>query len=268
MVAGVGTYRLLVPHPIPVAAAQVVASPAALARGEHLAYLCVGCHSANHQLPLAGGANFFASGGPPFGAIYPPNLTPSALKNWSDGQIIRAIREGVDNNGRALVIMPSQHLHAMSDEDVRSLVAYLRAQPAVPSTFPETQLNLLGAIAVGAGMFPTSVQPAITTVVTAPPIGPTPEYGRYAVTFSGCTECHGANLTGGNPAGFAPVGPNLRQIVGTWQQADFLRFFRTGVDPNGRRVDPEEMPWTEFGAAFTDPELTAIYAYIRSLPPT
>lgn len=41
---------------------------------------------------------------------------------------------------------------------------------------------------------------------------------------------------------------------------------RTGTDPSGHRLDPEQMPWEGFSAAFGDDELRAIYAYIRSLP--
>jgi hypothetical protein len=35
--------------------------------------------------------------------------------------------------------------------------------------------------------------------------------------------------------GFASLGA----IVPQWSEADFLKFFRTGVDPNGRAIDPD-----------------------------
>ena len=54
-------------------------------------------------------------------------------------------------------------------------------------------------------------------------------------------------------------------LVPTWQEAGFVSFFRTGVDPYGRNIDPQIMPWQDIGKAYTDDELRAIYAYLRSL---
>jgi hypothetical protein len=52
--------------------------------------------------------------------------------------------------------------------------------------------------------------------------------------------------------------------VPTWQEAAFVSFFRTGVDPYGRSIDPQNMPWQDIGKAYNDDELRAIYAYIRT----
>jgi hypothetical protein len=99
--------------------------------------------------------------------LYPPNLTPAGeIKNWSDGELIRAIREGVHQSGRPLLIMPSDEFHNLSDADVRSVVAYLRSQRAVKhdanTDTPSNGVNLFGALYVGAGIFDMSVQPPIT----------------------------------------------------------------------------------------------------------
>ena len=82
-------------------------------------------------------------------------MTPGGpLKDWSDGEIVRAIREGLDRDGRPLLIMPSDAFHHLSDDDVQNLVAYLRSQPAVQHATPARDMNLLGLILVGAGLFP------------------------------------------------------------------------------------------------------------------
>jgi hypothetical protein len=48
---------------------------------------------------------------------------PTLRLAWADGEIIRAIREGVAKDGRALFpMMPYQQLESMSDEDARSIV--------------------------------------------------------------------------------------------------------------------------------------------------
>jgi cytochrome c553 len=265
-VAGValfGFYRLNVPPARPLPSLQVDPSPEQLARGERLAYLCVGCHSSSGRLPLDGGTENFAEA---LGTIYASNLTPGgSLKGWSDGEISRAIREGVDQRGRVLLIMPSESFRHLSDADVQALVAYLRTQPAVDRQTPATQPNLLGAMLVGAGLF--RAQPPITAPVVAPPAGSSPEYGQYLVTISGCARCHGDTLQGGNPDGFAPAGPNLLAIVSQWNADEFVETMQTGVDPFGNSINPETMRWQDYSAAFTAEELEAMYGSIRSLTP-
>jgi len=258
----VGFYRLYWPQGSPPPAIEAASTQDRIARGERLAYLCARCHSTNQGLPLSGGDNI-AEG---FGSIYPANLTPGGrLREWTDGELIRAIREGVDRAGRPLIIMPSASFHGMSDDDVQSVVAFLRSQPAVVRETPEGSLSLLGAPIIASGMFPTSVQPPITGPVTGPPRGPTAEYGNYVVALAACRDCHGPGLTGGT-GGFTPSGPNLTAIVPGWTDAQFIATLRTGTEPSGHRLDPEQMPWEGFSAAFGDDELRAIYAYIRSLP--
>ena len=162
--------------------------------------------------------------------------------------------------------MPSEAFHHLSDADVRILVAYLRSQPPVAHPTPARDINLLGLVIVGSGVFPTAEQPHIDQPQTAPPVGPTPDYGQYLVDITGCRTCHGANLQGRTSTDFGPpAGPNLRAIVPSWPEGDFVRFFRTGMDPDGRRLDPSIMPWQAIGNAYTDDELRAIYSYIQEL---
>lgn len=260
IVAAVGAYRVSAPRARAVPEVQITASPEMIAAGEQLAHLCAGCHLSTGKLPLDGGAESFLPG--LLMTLYAPNLTPGgALQDWSDGEIIRAIREGVHQSGRALLLMPSGQFHAMSDADVRALVAYLRSQPAVERELPETEVNLLGAVLIGAGMFPTSVQPPITAAVEAPPEEATPAYGEYLVTISGCAECHGKDLRGGEPGGFVPAGPNLVALLPQWSAAGFIETINTGINPYGRTLS-DEMPWRDYSAAFSDSELRAMYEYI------
>jgi len=94
----------------------------------------------------------------------------------------------------------------------------------------------------------------------------TSAYGKYLVDITGCPVCHGPTLEGGAAGGFGPpAGPNLRALVPTWQESAFVSFFRTGVDPYGRAIDPDAMPWSDIGKAYQDDELRAMYAYIKGL---
>ena len=59
-----------------------------------------------------------------------------------DGEIVRAMREGVSRNGEALFpIMPWFMYQSLSDEDAAAVIAYLRAQPAVKSFRPDRELD-------------------------------------------------------------------------------------------------------------------------------
>jgi hypothetical protein len=64
------------------------------------------------------------------GRITSKNLTSDAktgLGSWTDGEILRAIREGVSKDGHALFpLMPYPNYRTMSDEDAYAIVAYLR----------------------------------------------------------------------------------------------------------------------------------------------
>src|SRR5207302_2617866 len=242
------------------AAANITASatPDRLTVAQRRLNGCTGCHSTTDAQPFDGGADDFLGG--PLGTLYAPNLTPGGpLKDWTDGEIVRAVREGIDRDGHPMLIMPSDAFHHLSDADVASIVAFLRSQPAVNHPTAARDLTLFGMVIVGSGLFPTAEQPPISQPQTAPPPG-TPAYGQHLVDTTGCAVCHGPDLTGGKPnGGFGPpVGPNLRVIVEPWTETDFVKFFRTGQDPTGRNVDPALMPWRDVGLAYTDDELRTI----------
>lgn len=279
----VGYYKLNERHnnlvaDINVAGTQTpaLAPGASVARGQQLAHICAKCHTSNGQLPLSG-ADYAANNGlPPLGTLYATNLTPSGnIKNWTDGEVIRAIREGVHPDGRSLLIMPADNFRNMSDDDVEAVVAYLRSQPATGGPTPNNEFNVLGAIFINLFDIRTA-QPPVGHV--AAPMPGTPAYGKYMVDIIGCRSCHGAQLQGrvanGQPG--PPAGPNLTNIVPNWTEEQFMTFFNTGAGPDGSPVPtvtrpggrPEPiMPWPTVRAATTDDELKAIYAYLHSLSP-
>jgi cytochrome c553 len=249
----------------PVANITVASSPQAITHGEKFARTCTGCHSSNGQLPLTG--QNFGEGGPPIGTLYAPSLTPAHLKEWTDGEIIRAIREGVSKDGRSLIIMPSQAFHNLSDEDAQALVAYLRSQPADAPNTPAKQINVMGALLFGTVLPPAifSVQEPIKSPVVAPPAGVTPEYGKYIASL-GCQDCHGAQLAGitgpADPNG-PPHGPNLTTAKERYTEDAFIKALRTGVKPDGTMLS-EEMPWKDL-EKLSDDDFRALYAYLSSL---
>jgi mono/diheme cytochrome c family protein len=239
-------------------------TPERVARGEHIARaLCSSCHSTTADVPLTGGKNLSEEAHMPLGDIVPFNLTPGGpLKTWSDGEIFRAVRNAADRDRHPLVVMSGQGVRNLSDDDVHSVIAYLRSQAPVESATAPERLSFISMIFAGAGMLPLdlSYRPEH---IAAPAKGPTAEYGQYVVGWAGCKECHGAELTGGG-GGVLPKGPNLRVVKG-WTRDQFIQTIRSGVDPFGKKLDPMMMPW-KFLGRMDDDELSAVHAYLTSLP--
>lgn len=248
----------------PVPALRVAGTAAQIRRGQALANsFCGACHSST--APLTGGRDIGKELSIPIGSFVSSNLTPGGqLGHWSDGEIFRAIRNGIDADGNWLTIMSYTNAGSLSDEDTQSLIAYLRSQPAAgkATANPPDRFTPLGVILLGAGRLPKA-KPVFTGVITAPPKSPTARYGEYIVSYQDCRQCHGANLTGGVPGQLGPIGPDLN-LVKAWKPAEFITTMRTGTDPWGRQLS-KEMPWRPIGA-MDDEELTALYEYLTHVP--
>ena len=76
------------------------------------------------------------------GVLFPRNLTPdkeTGLGMWTEEEIARKIRTGIDRHGGASVpVMPWPAFARFSDTDVTAIVAYLRSLPAVSHAVPVT----------------------------------------------------------------------------------------------------------------------------------
>ena len=94
---------------------------------------------------------------------------------------------------------------------------------------------------------------------------------HLASAVAACAECHGPNLAGkvhvDDPLLARIVAPNLTRgrggVGATLTNADFVRAIRHGVDPSGRQL--LIMPSDDYNN-FSDADLGAIVAYVRSLP--
>jgi hypothetical protein len=109
------------------------------------------------------------------------NLTPAGpLKRWSDGEIFRAIRDGIDADGHWLTLMSDTGAGKLSDDDIRAVIAYIRSVPTAGEETPNPpdRLNLLGVAMLGAGILPSG-KPVFADRVAAPPKGPTFQFGEY-----------------------------------------------------------------------------------------
>lgn len=254
----VGGLRLAKTHDVQAEDIPVSGHAASLARGEHLVNVsCKSCHGADLSgQPLIDEA--------PIGTIYAANITGLA-ETHSEADLVRAIRHGVDTDGRQLMVMPAETFVHFSAEDLGAVVAYLQSVPRSGDDTPAPRLAPVGRILLGAGLF-GDVFPAEYIDHNAPfhempDIGANVAYGEYASRF--CMSCHGENLDGSQPPD--PESPPAPSLAGasTWTEEEFIKTMRTGVTPTGRALDPRFMPWESFGK-FTDDELRGLWMYLQS----
>lgn len=243
-----------------------------IARGQYLMNIsCANCHSAPGPdgMPgggplLSGGANLTAAEGFGFvGDIITENLTPDGkLADYSDGELFRALRHNVTQEGRRMIAMSFMPYNHLSDEDIQAIIAYIRTLPAAANeSATGDHLNFIGLLLVGAGLFGES-QPPAPAAIAAPAPGFTAQYGEYVATFGECRGCHGPDMTGKAASMILPAIPNARPYAATLSQEQFTTLMRTGAKPDGTAFPPN-MPWYN-ASKMTDDDLAALYAYLTA----
>lgn len=258
-----GSSRLNRAFDVAAPAVVIPTDEVALARGAHLTNVfCSDCHG-----PQLTGGPFFDEG--PIGTINAANISGLA-ETRSDEEIVRAIRHGLDRDGRPLMIMPSESFIHLSQEDLGAIVAYLKTVPRAGEDTPEKVFRPVGRVMTGLGAFdsiiPASYIDHSQPFPDMPEVGATAAYGEYVARF--CQACHGSDLSGGQPpAPDSPPGPDLTPSghLGSWTEDDFITALRAGVMPDGRQLNPEYMPWPSMGK-LTDEELSGLWLYLESLP--
>lgn len=205
-----------------------------------------------------------------------PNITPDRETGaglWGDAQLARAIREGIGHDGRILdKTMPYWNFRNLTDEDLASIIVYLRSITAVHHSLPKRNLMVQPVID-----WRPEVQPA--ALPSAAP--PAARRGEYLVHIGSCTGCHsttdpqnhpipGMLFAGGKvfarPWGTAASANLTRDPsgIGYYDEVQFIRTIRTGHV--GARALNRTMPYPLY-RSLTDEDLKAIFAYLRTLPP-
>lgn len=264
------------------AGAPASAQDRTLERGKYLMDSIVACGNCHVQrgekgrpLPekgLSGGMVFDEE---PFKA-YAPNITPdreTGIGKWTDAQLAKAIREGIRPDGSVIgPPMPMMFYRGLADEDLRAIVAYLRAQPPVKNAVPKSEYRI---------KLPPSYGPEVKRV-RAPSRKDEVKYGEYlAGPLGHCMECHTPWVkgvpdmkkvgAGGNPFrgpwGVA-VARNLTPHetgLKDWTDAEIERAIRQGVRKDGTPLKPP-MAY-DWYRNISDADMRALIAYLRSLRP-
>jgi len=263
-------------------------TPARLARGEYLVDAvtgCMGCHSEHdwtaHDAPtlpnsLGAGQDMNLLKGLP-GRVFAPNITPdpeTGAGGWTDEQLARAIREGIAHDGRALFpMMPYPDFRALSDEDMASIVVYLRSLPAIRKQRPGTELIIPVKYLI------RSLPRPLDVPVEEPDVSTPERRGQYLVRIASCGDCHSPQDAHGQPlpgmdfaGGQVMEGPWGRVATANitpdpsgipyYDLTLFTQAMRTGL-VKARRLN-QLMPWYAY-RNMTDQDLSAVFAYLKTL---
>jgi Cytochrome c len=245
---------------------------------------CFGCHSdVDWSRPGAppitgreGAGHIWADQALPW--LIAPNITPdreTGIGNWSDDTLARAIREGIGHDGRTLYpMMPYPHYREMSDEDLTSIIVYLRTVPPVKNQLPTTKMPF------PLNYLMQNIPQPVVAAVPLPDQSRAVELGGYLVNMAACSDCHtpqekgkpipGMDFAGGfllhEPKGDV-VSANITPAasgIGYYNDATFIQALRMGKV--GARPIRPSMPWYFYGK-IGDGDLKAMFAFLQTVKP-
>jgi mono/diheme cytochrome c family protein len=262
-------------------------TPQRLVRGKYLVdgvLGCFGCHtdqdwSRPGAPPVAakeGSGHIWSDQDKPW--LIAPNITPdkeTGVGNWTDDTLARAIREGIGHDGRTLFpIMPYPDYQQMSDEDLASVIVYLRTVPPVRNQLPTTKMPF--PLNYVMQSMPQPVDGAVPAPDQSTPVA----RGSYLVKMGACADCHtpqekGQPMPGMDFAGGLPmhepkgdvVSANITPAasgIGYYSENSFVQAMRLGKV--GARPLHASMPWYFYGK-MRDDDLKSVFAFLQTLKP-
>jgi mono/diheme cytochrome c family protein len=278
---------------------RVEPTPGRLARGEYLVQrvaACGACHTAREsgriadaELPdrLLAGGNVLETISPRM-KVWVPNITSDAdtgVGGWSDDQLARAIRDGVDDEGELLSpLMPFDAYRHLSDDDVRAVIAYLRSVPKVRQDRKPSKKEVPFFVHVGLDWLGMGRhRPAKD--VAAPPSSDRMARGRYLFDVAGCADCHSLGSRGargeddrwlaGSDVPFPEGGrvwasnitPDADTGIGRATAERLKKALREGVRLDGKKMAPPMSTLAAHYAGMTEEDLDALVAYLLSVKP-
>lgn len=288
--------KFALPNVGPAPEMSVEATPQRIERGKYLANhvtVCIDCHSKRDWSRFSGPPieGTFGMGGDLFdqkygfpGSYYAKNITPAGISGYTDGELFRVITTGVNKDGKAMFpVMPFHYYGQLDEEDIKSIIAYIRTLPPIKNEVPESVSDF-------PMNFIINTIPHKASPIKIPPATDKVAYGRYMATAAGCKECHtkfekgalveGADFGGGRefplPDGSvlrsSNISPDAETGIGAWNENMFLSLFKSRSDSATltRKLNPGDfnsfMPWTMYGK-MKEEDLSAIFAYLMSLKP-
>ncbi len=267
-------------------ALKVESTPARVERGRQLsAMLCNDCHMNDKTQKLTGRKLAEVS---QFGTVYSRNITNDpvhGIGKMTDGQLYYLLRTGVRPDGRFLPVMAK--LQKMSDEDLQSVIAFLRSGDqwvqADPAPDVDSKYSFLAKFLTNMKIIkPMPYYSSVPEPDTTDKV----KWGEYVCLYKvECYTCHSRNFTtddfinpekskgffgGGNKFNM-PDGSTIRTLnltmddatgIGKWTEDQFVKAVTTGIVPNGPALRQPMKPYVYL----SDGEVRAIYAYLKTIP--
>ncbi|KPP91081.1 MAG: diheme cytochrome c [Rhodobacteraceae bacterium HLUCCA08] len=280
LVAGAAGWWVTRPAALPDSYADLAPGDAEAGRVVFAAAGCASCHVAPEAEPgdtpvLAGGKRFDTR----FGTFVAPNISPSSqgIGDWTDAELIHAIRAGVGRDGTHLYPSFPYTSYARSDpQDIADLVAHMRTLPPDPT---ESQPHDLG--------FPFNIRRSLggwkllylsDDWVLAEAATPEIARGRTLVEALGhCAECHtprnalGApDLTAWmagaeNPGGDGRI-PGIDPGTLDWSESQIANYLDSGFTPEFDTAGGDMVDVIANTARLSDQDRAAIAAYLKAIP--
>ena len=286
-------FLVILPQDLPVPDLAIEQTPHRIERGGYLANEvlgCMYCHSERDYDYFGGPVipGTLGKGGEVFdeqvsvsGYLVAQNITPYNIGDWSDGELYRVIVSALHKDGYAVFpIMPSDAYRYLTDEDVYSIIAYLRMLESIESDYSgRRELSIIMTIIANSRAIPAEP----SDVDWNNPL----QVGEYYARIGGCTFCHttvdermqpieGMKLAGGMGLPWedkiiraANISADRETGIGSWTEADFIKRFADYRDNNILVADVgwnSPMAWPVY-ANIKEEDLAAIYTYLMAQPP-
>ncbi len=254
---------------IPVAS-LVLSGSASIEQGRYLYATrgCADCHGAT-----GGGKEVINSGAM---LVVSPNITGganSATAAYGTTDWVRTLRHGVKPSGRPVMIMPSEDYNRLSDDDVASVIAYVKQLPPVAGPVAVVRLPVavkvqyaFGYVKDASEMIDHTLPPQLPVVAAV-----NLTHGEYVA--HSCVGCHGATLSGGRipgspvewpaPANLTPGGGSAMTLYRTPEA--FMAMLHSGKRPDGSAISGV-MPFASL-REMNEVDMRALHMYLQTLPP-
>lgn len=255
-----------------------------VAKGQYLFYLAGGCacHTDPKGTPHAGARAFPI----PFATVYSTNITQdkeTGLGVWSDQEIHGAMVRGIRRDGSKLLpAMPYEAYSGMAEEDLKAMIAYLKALKPVRKETPPLKTWAPFYRPLGTFTWLNFFARFSSPPAKAPESGV--ERGRYLVEHvSLCGHCHTPRNFMGAPkrslylagAKDGPLGEQVPNItpdketgIGGWSREEIAELLLTGAKPDFDNVQGLMEEVIEAGYKHMKREdALAIADYLKSVPP-
>jgi mono/diheme cytochrome c family protein len=255
---------------VPSATIDIKTEPDRIAVGRYLYATrgCAECHGAN-----GAGKEVFSEGDM---LVVAPNITRganSATTSYKAVDFDRTLRHGVKPSGAPVMMMPSDNVSRLTDDDAAALIAYVQQLPPVVGRDAVVQLSLAVRLEYGFGLIGDAASRIDHTLPAPQPVPVAVSVAHGAYLANACVRCHGAHLSGGkvpDAPGWWPVSANLTPGKGSAMPRyptpeTFMAMLRSGRRPDGSAVS-KVMPFNAL-SSWSETDVRALYAYLHTLAP-